>query len=108
METFIKVYIKSEEDLPKENNSLAYLVHLRTIDRFDICIYNNNSIYHGYHSNVWIDMYDWYLKPVEIPEISDEEIEKQITECGLSKVPEGQQFWQGAKWYRNELKKRLK
>lgn len=48
------------------------------------------------------------LKPVEIPEITDEEIEKQITECGLSKVPEGQQFWEGAKWYRNELKKRLK
>jgi len=47
------------------------------------------------------------LKPVEIPEISDEEIEIQIIECGLSKVPEGQQFWEGAKWYREELKKRM-
>ena len=46
-------------------------------------------------------------KPVEIPEISDEEIEIQIIECGLSKVPEGQQFWEGAKWYRSELKKRM-
>ena len=37
--------------------------------------------------------------------VTDEEIEQQIIECGLSKVPEGQQYWEGAKWMRDKLSK---
>lgn len=42
------------------------------------------------------------VKAMRLP--TDTEIEKQIEECGLSKVPEGQQYWEGAIWMRSKLK----
>lgn len=41
----------------------------------------------------------------ELP--SDAKIEKQIEECGLSKVPEGQQYWEGSEWMRSVASKLL-
>ncbi len=65
METFIKVYIKSEDDLPKED--IYYFVHD-----------NNYQLPLQVHrwlkgsEQYWLEHIDWYLKPVEIPEITDE------------------------------------
>lgn len=64
METFKKVYIKSEEDLPKEDG--YYIVHssifLDTRDAHFVNYTNDN--YPEYDKKIWMDNYDWYLQPL--------------------------------------------
>lgn len=107
METFIKVYIKSEDDLPKEDD--YYFVYDNN--------YQNPFQVHRWlkgSERYWIEHIDWYLKPVEIPEITDEEIQKYVNSFPdnpnhlLLDATINSTFVEGAKWYRNELKKRLK
>lgn len=62
-EIYKKVYIRSEEDLPKEEKE--YFVGLkgnydRTIDVY--CYYSDNDI----AIKQWMDNIDWYLQPIEI------------------------------------------
>ena len=104
MEAFIKVYIKSEDDLPKYGEG-ELLCQLKS---GKIGYYPIGTIRCDY------ERVDWYLKPVEIPEISDEDVALFVFSCPgnsgsviIDKTVEIG-FKLGAKWYRAELKKRLK
>lgn len=66
METFIKVYIKGEDDLPKKDGE--YIVSSGD-DKAVEWFFRDNP----YDISHWLEDIDWYLKPVEIPEITDEE-----------------------------------
>jgi Ran GTPase-activating protein (RanGAP) involved in mRNA processing and transport len=71
-----------------------------------------------------MDTWDIQLKPVEIPEISDEEIEKYFKQWNSPRIKTADKQYEewlnkyldeiidsaikGAKWHRAELKKRLK
>ena len=68
METFIKVYIKSEEDLPKVTYN--YFAHRRSDSKYIIMPWIEDDAEYG--TKVWLRTCDWYLKPVEIPEITDD------------------------------------
>jgi len=63
METFIKVYIKSEDDLPKEYG--------RYLTEFGWAKYDGSWTYSEMKGGGYLRDCYWYLKPVEIPEISD-------------------------------------
>lgn len=71
-----KIEIKSEADLPKEDELKEYIVHLRHRDMLDKCIHNNRGIPHGYHSIVWVEYYDWYLLPISEEDYLREELIK--------------------------------
>jgi len=63
MEAFIKVYIKSEENLPKK--------HGRYLTEFGWAVYNGGWIYSEIKEGAYLRDCYWYLKPVELPEITD-------------------------------------
>ena len=113
MEVFIKVYIKSEDDLPKYGEG-ELLCQLKS---GKIGYYPIGTIRCDY------ERVDWYLKPVEIPEISDMEIEtyfKQWDNLQIKTADKQYKEWLnkykdelidsaiiGAKWYREEQRKRM-
>jgi hypothetical protein len=102
MELYKKVYIKSEEDLPKKG---IY------ITRFGSLIYRNELWKLPDGDRSYLDFtdfkVDWYLQPIELP--SDEEIENELNKV----LPErNNSFTRGyengwnecAKWMREQFK----
>ena len=64
----------------------------------------NEMVYSQITSDKWKEYQDWLN---EVPEISDEEIEKAAEDWQEFRQGAGKQsFEQGAKWYREKLKKR--
>ena len=116
METFIKVYIKSEDDLPKYGEG-ELLCQLKS---GNIGYYPIGTIRCDY------ERVDWYLNPVEIPEIdndtilalpldvpSDEEIEKKAMNHNRTDNYTTIDYYStgiivGSKWVRDEILKRNK
>ncbi len=102
METFIKVYIKSEDDLPKETGD-----YITNLGKWSFEPWDEDDNF------VWLSGVEWYLKPVEISEISDEEIENAINEYvkyigTVRYVKEAEfDFRKGIEWYREEQRKRM-
>jgi len=60
-ELYEKVFIHSEEDLPKISG--RYICYSKE------CGLDNYGFVKGYDELSWIDMIDWYLRPV--PEVTD-------------------------------------
>jgi len=58
-ELFEKVYIRSEEDLPKDVGN--YPVHQIGFEPD----YVMSMYYNGLSDNFWMQAYDWYLRPLE-------------------------------------------
>ena len=108
MEVFIKVYIKSEDDLPKEVGD--YIVKLDDDSvRLLHFPFDGDVGYNIFKTN-WIEDVDWYLKPVEIPEISDEDIEEWIIDVEIDDEERysGLDYMRLAcNWYREEQRKRM-
>jgi hypothetical protein len=110
MEYFVKVWIKSEDDLPKVGDILNY------VEVKGDKIYHTLSVTNKENKEWWLYNVISYCinKPVEIPEITDEEIENRASDLAdpSSKKDFSRGEWlgfkEGAKWYREELKKRLK
>jgi hypothetical protein len=76
MEKYIKVWIKTEEDLPKEAGH--FIVCKRSGEIFRDYIYPkiDNSFP---DANMWLKYIDWYLQPLSDQDLpSDEEIEEWI------------------------------
>jgi len=70
-ETYKKVFIKTEADLPKEHTT--YIVFDKS--RYGKCVmYLEYNPYDPESIADWMATIDWYLKPVEL--VSDEDIEK--------------------------------
>jgi len=65
MEYFVKVFIKSEDDLPKKDG--VYFVCYKRYKEGSTHYWNTNLA----RKNTWLTEIDWYLKPVELPEITD-------------------------------------
>ena len=115
MEAFIKVYIKSEDDLP--NKAGDYDTNFGKWS-FEPWSDDDNS--------VWLAGVQWYYKPVEIPEIdndtflalpldvpSDEEIEKKAMNHNRTDNYTTIDYYStgiivGSKWVRDEILKRNK
>ena len=116
METFIKVYIKSEEDLPEHGSDVIYFRPYHGITEGKYWVARKDD---------WLQNIKWYFieKPVEIPEISDIEIEtyfKQWDNPQIKTADKQYKEWLnkykdelidsaiiGAKWYREEQRKRV-
>jgi hypothetical protein len=106
---YIKKYIKTEDDLPKEVGEYKCMF---SGNSFGKAMYNNDF---ASSSDVWwINKVDWYLQPIEQPEIiapTDEEIKNHIP---YSDTISDAQLWKnvgfikGAKWAINEIIKRNK
>ena len=58
-ELYEKVYIRSEEDLPREVGN--YPVHQIGFEPD----YVMSMYYNGLSDNFWMQAYDWYLRPLE-------------------------------------------
>ena len=96
MEYFKKVFIKSEEDLPKEMITI-FAFSDEAGEGFDIKV---NPLDQGCLDNLL--MFDWYLLPVELP--TDEEIEKWIiNDANWAKTFINGSIY-GAKWMRDKFK----
>lgn len=114
METFIKVKIKSEYNLPKYGEG-ELLCQLKS---GKIGYYPIGTIRCDY------ERVDWYLKPIEIPEITDEEIGEELNNTHTITLSDDGEYinqltyWYSddgksavrnfLRWYKEELKKRLK
>jgi len=102
MEYYRKVFIKSEEDLPKERYNYYYFVHHVKADNNESAPFNNEL------KDYWLDHFDWYLQPIEeqpkteLP--TDEEINEEAY-CWFSEGSEASSYWKsGAKWMRDKFK----
>ena len=71
-ETYEKVFIKTEADLPKENGK--YICMIRNINHPALLQYDIQSKGEYGYSKQWLELVDWYLKPAE--PVSDADIEK--------------------------------
>ena len=71
MEYYRKVFIKSEEDLPKEDGD--YIVHSKSYGWTGIANWKafENPNYPEYNQYLWLLNYDWYLLPVELPSVEE-------------------------------------
>jgi len=71
-ETYKKVYIRSEADLPKEGK---YDTMFKTKHFYDQFTYDPSK-----NKKYWLDTVDWYLQPIEpLPApVSDEMIKKYL------------------------------
>ncbi len=65
MEYYKKVYIKSEDDLPKEEGE--YMCHLKTRCIVVKPFSNTGGVF---SPSWWISRVDWYLQPISLPEIT--------------------------------------
>ena len=65
---FIKKYIKTEDDLPKEEG--YYFVHIKSTSG----LWDGNDIFEAVDMNdpdtieYWLNSFDWYLQPVTLEE----------------------------------------
>ncbi len=107
MEYFKKVYIKSKDDLPKEKG--GYDTELGYI------YFNPNNLkIEGKGNRIdnvewWVDNINWYLLPVSLPEVTDEEIDEMrfatLGVIGHEDIDNAyiDGFKKGAKWMRNKM-----
>jgi hypothetical protein len=75
MELYEKVYIKSEDDLPKDE---VYIVHHKRSDRvsdMDIQREGMSDDAKEFETNYWMNCFDWYLRPIKEIDLR-EELEK--------------------------------
>lgn len=114
MEAFIKVYIKSEDDLPDNDGNYFCC-------RSGILTVQNLSSKHFNKS--YMREIRRYLKPVEIPEITDEDVitaalnyrdksddentNEDTMQIEVHWYDKQEAFASGAKWYREEQRKRM-
>lgn len=113
METFKKVYVKSEADLPKES---GYHFVCHKDQRHNYYAFDNDGPFEN--RDYWSKHIDWYLIPDEKPEKkppTDEDIRKQSeTEIDptinvdfndeQSSVAKRRRLWSyGAKWMRDQI-----
>jgi len=71
-ETYEKVFIKTEADLPEENGK--YICMIKNINHPALLQYDIQSKGEYGYSKQWLELVDWYLKPTE--PVSDEDIFK--------------------------------
>ena len=90
-----KVYIHSEDDLPKSNG--LYVIWNNTAKTIlNNVLFDSSSNCKSY----WMEYIDWYLLPVTLP--SEEEIERETPAyCGLA--DEAKAFQAGATWLKSRL-----
>jgi len=98
MEYYRKVFIKSEEDLPKEDGIV--IVKDTTNANPHYFIYNKGC------RDFWLTNIDWYLQPIELS--ADEGIEKQFPidydKFKVNKNTFNLGEREGAKWMRDKFK----
>jgi hypothetical protein len=116
-ETYKKIYIKSVDDLPKEEGN--YVVGVKSVYGFDEYYWYSHKVLGeiNFQDEYWINNFSFYLQPIEspLPEITDEEIDVYVNlnhnyiNGEISEFNKGltNGIKQGAKWYRSELKKRV-
>ena len=75
-ELYKKVYIKTEEDLPKESG--YYFVKRRNASIPDTLYYSLLALYIEKLKPYWVSQVDWYLIPIEQREVTDEEIDTRL------------------------------
>ena len=79
-ETFRKVFIKSEEDLPKEGQKC--ICHLIADDELI-----ETAIFQSVHTKSWFKNVDWYLQPISQPEQEQmDESEMKLFQLDLLKL----------------------
>lgn len=82
-EYFVKVYIKSESDLPKVTG--IYYVHLKT-ERDDRVYIKSVPNVPSLNKGFWMDNYDWYLKPVDaLPKTEFKPVKSAETSQGIKR-----------------------
>lgn len=95
-----KVFIRSEDDLPKERG--FYFIHYKyPYERLHTqmsCVYFDESIKGLWHGKDW---YDWYLLPVELP--TEEEIDDKFNNSPLNSIHPDRFKSEGAKWLLNKI-----
>jgi len=108
---YVPIEIKSQEDLPKDQ-----ILHVGLKSGFEELIYiEGKEIKKPWKFDdddkpiVKMENIDWYLQPVEMP--TEEEMKKaaeefeQESSCGFSaKGLISDEFYQGAKWFKDKLK----
>jgi hypothetical protein len=104
-----QVFIKSEEDLPKGND--AYLSHSTSGHvGFRRCVptkKEDHATFENISGEWWMKHIDWYLLPIESPELpTDEEIESNANEFSNSYPVTSSMaayfgYKAGAKWMRD-------
>jgi len=84
-ETYKKVYIRSADDLPKEDGN--YIAHDKVSNAtYPYCKFNNNE-----GSKFWLQCIDWYLHPIEpLPVPVTDEMIKEWAElsCNYTLPPD--------------------
>ena len=73
-ELYKKVFIKTEADLPEENGK--YICMIKNINHPALLQYDIQSKGEYGYSKQWLELVDWYLKPVE--PVSNEDIKNSI------------------------------
>lgn len=95
-----KVYIKSEDDLPKESG--VYYVGKRDFEKglfhFDP---NGRGKLQEYDVSYWIEFVEFYLLPVELP--TEEEIDDKFNNSPLNSIHPDRFKSEGAKWLLNKI-----
>ena len=81
-ETFRKVWIKSEEDLPKKNNPflLAHFKKGNETEEFTFGWYP----YKSDMKEIWLRDIDWYLQPISQPEQEQNKPTDSDIECAAT------------------------
>jgi len=97
---YVPIEIKSQEDLPKESDT--YFVHLRGCEELGIDIY---TWYSQEDNNHWLNTFDWYLQPVEMPayEKLKAYADNYSLHAGKSRMAAYQGFLAGFDWLKNKL-----
>lgn len=116
MELFEKVYIKSEDDLPKETG--RYFCYDNYTEIITALIYEPS--YKDDKEN-WLKHIDWWLRPVEQKKLdvpsTKERFEASVNYSSYQSMPDGEPdfdtekatiFDDGAAWAIDEIKRRNK
>jgi hypothetical protein len=107
METYKKVFIRSESDLPELKGSYTACNKSNKYTR--PCIFDPND---PDYVSLWLRTIDWYLQPItSANRLSDEEIHDEIASRWINPTPENDyednqkwnNFFEGAKWMRDNI-----
>ena len=101
MEYYKKIFIKSADDLPKEEGYYFVETKANTDRKMDLFYWRFTNFAQG--KECWLHDIDWYLMPVEFDLPTEEEIENQF--------PYARSYGnycrqEGANWLLSEIKKR--
>ncbi len=102
MEKYIKVYIKSEADLPKVTGQ--YMVYVSDDDQIQQWYFNLDPQYSNNFEEDWLENVNWYLLPVPPSailtdeEINNEALQRFTSNTGWIDHEKIEGFKRGVKW----------